>query len=219
MRVEKATVTKRCITYVIAVAMVYIVIPYLVYVDKKYNLDILKWVIFLYFIYTMLNIPLFLAMANEKITVSNTGIIHVLPTKKICSYRWGDVCKVYLDSSGRYSNARVVIKLYNGKKIKLPYYLTDYDLLKDYLAERGILGMYSDSPLYYYSNMENKSRYSFDKSGTIQCFDELKVDISEVIDKVKSKDYLLAADILNQKTNIGMNESFLYIRQLKAMIV
>ena len=218
MRGEKATVTKRCSTYVIAEAMVYILIPFFIYVDKKYHLDILKGVIVLYFIYTMLNIPLFLAMANEMITVSNTGIIHVLPTKKIHSYRWGDVCKIYLDSCGRYANARVVIKLYNGKKIKLPYYLSDYDLLKDYLVERGILGMYSDSPLYYYSNMENKSRYSFDRSSTTQFFDECKVDISEVIDKVKSKDYLLAADILNQKTDIGMDESFLYIRQMKVMI-
>ena len=67
--------------------------------------------------------------------------------------------------------------------------------------------------------MANQSKYTFDKSGTIQCFDECKVDISEVIDKVKSKDYLLAADILNQTTNIGMDEAFLYIRQLKAMMV
>ncbi|WP_026655018.1 hypothetical protein [Butyrivibrio sp. AE3003] len=218
MSVDKVTVTKRCITYVIAEAMVYLLIPFFIYVDKKYHLDILKWILFSYFIYTMFNIPLFLSMANEKIIVSDTGVMHVLPTKKIRSYRWRDVCKVYLDSCGRYTNARVVMKIYDGKKIKLPYYLTEYDLLKEYLVERGILGMYSDSPLYYYSNMENKSRYSFDRSSTTQFFDECKVDISEVIDKVKSKDYLLAADILNQKTDIGMDESFLYIRQMKAMI-
>ncbi len=35
------------------------------------------------------------------------------------------------------------------------------------------------------------------------------------MDTVVSGEYLLASDILNQKTNIGMDEAFLYVRQIK----
>lgn len=219
MNNEKVIVSKRCITYIIAEAMVYILLPYFIYVEGRYHLNIIRWVLISYLIYSILNIPLFLSIVNEKIVVTTEGIIHVLPTKKECSYRWGDVCKVYLDSCGRYTNAKIIIKFYSRKKIKIPYYLTDYDLLKKFLIEKGILGMYSDNPLYYYSNMKNHGSYIFDKYNTIQCFENCKVDISEVINKVKSKDFLLAADMLNKKTNVGMDESFLYIRQMMNSLV
>ena len=45
-------------------------------------------------------------------------------TEIILSQMKSSVCKIYLDSCGRYANARVIIKMYNGKTIKLPYYLS-----------------------------------------------------------------------------------------------
>ncbi|WP_026668159.1 MULTISPECIES: hypothetical protein [Butyrivibrio] len=216
MSIDKVTVNKRCLYSILTEIVFLMALIYLIYIG--YDIHIMKWLLIFAFIFVVLNIPFLLSIVNEKITFSAEEIIHVLPTGKVQIYRWGDVCKIYLDSCGQYTNSMLIIKLYNRKKIKLPFYLSNYGLLKDFFVERGILGMYSDSPLYYYSNMENQSRYMFDKENTVQCFGESNVDISEVISKVKSDDYLLAADILNQKTDIGMNESFLYIRQMKAII-
>lgn len=85
------------------------------------------------------------------------------------------------------------------------------------MQERGIFGMYSDSPLYAYTNMEKHSKYSFLKSANVQNFDEKLVDISDVIDKVQTSDYLYVADLLNKLTSIGMYESSLYVRQIMKM--
>ena len=63
--------------------------------------------------------------------------------------------------------------------------------------------------------MGKHSKYIYDKSSKIQSFGDSKVDISDVMDTVASGEYLLASDILNQKTNIGMDEAFLYVRQIK----
>ncbi len=78
--------------------------------------------------------------------------------------------------------------------------------------------MYSDNPLYAYVNMDTHSKYVFKPSLDTQFFETKEIDISEVIGKVQNTDYLAAAYRLNQLTDIGMFESFLYICQMKKNI-
>ena len=211
----RVIVTKRSIYNILPWAIIYFLLPVCVFFDFKYDLNILKWVLLAFAIYTITSIYFALVFVNEKIIVSSEGIIHILPTKKELVYRWGDVKKVYLGSCGQYANSMLIILLPDRKKLKIPFYLKGYDLLKEYMVDHGILGMYSDSPLYYYTNMEKHSKYIYDKSSKIQSFGDSKVDISDVMDTVASGEYLLASDILTQKTNIGMDEAFLYVRQIK----
>ena len=212
---DRITVTKRSFYNIIPWAIIYLLLPVCIFFELKYDLNILKWVFMLFALYTVLCIYFVLVFINEKIIVSSEGIIHILSTNKKLVYRWGDVKKVYMGSCGQYSNSMLIILLSDCKKLKIPFFLKGYDLLKEYMVDYGILGMCSDSPLYYYTNMEKHSKYIYDKSSKIQSFGESKVDISDVMDTVASGEYLLASDILNQKTNIGMDEAFLYVRQMK----
>ncbi len=212
---DRVTVTKRSIYDILSWVALYLWLPECIFLELKFDMNIFKWILLAFVLCTIPCIYFVLVYVNEKITVSSEGIIHILPAKRKIIYRWGDVKKVYLGSCGRYSHSMLIFLLSDRKKLKIPFYLKGYDLLKEYMVDYGILGMYSDSPLYYYTNMENHSKYIFDKSSKVQSFGENKIDISDVIDKVISGQYLLASDILNQKTDIGMGEAFLYVRQMK----
>ena len=217
MNSDKVIVTKRCLENILAEVLLLLMIPYIIFMFRS-EPDILKWIWGCCLIYLLFLMPFMLAIINEKIIVSDDGITHVLLTKKVKTYSWGDVSKVVMENYGRSYNNMVVIEFNDRKKIKIPFYLPGCDAAYDFLCKRGILGMFSDSPLYYYANMERKSKFLFENSKTIQRFDNAETDISDVIDKVKIGDFLPAAEILNQKTNIGMFEAFLYIRQMKGKV-
>ncbi|MDC7279931.1 hypothetical protein NXH64_10515 [Butyrivibrio fibrisolvens] len=217
MDIERVLITKRCFYYVAVVVLMIIFMPFSLYIGFRYNVLFLYVMMVVYLFLLLINIPALLAFINERIIISDEGINHISSLGKMKKINWSSVRRIYLSNCGQYTNSMIVLQLYDKKKIKIPYYLPEYDKLKIYLQERGILGMYSDSPLYAYANMEKHSKYSFLKSANMQSFDGKMVDISDVIDKVQTADYLYAADLLNKHTSIGMYESCLYIRQIMKM--
>lgn len=218
MKTEKVVVTKRSLYYfawdIFTISQLVVLAIIAIYDKSFFIIWFLALPLFLFI--SALSIPHVLAYTNEKIFISDEGITHITPNKKRVDHSWGDVKILHGNLGWQYSRtAGLVIEFYDHNIIKIPYFCPGYYTLKTYLNERGIFGMFTDSILFSYLNMDNHTSYTFNEKETTQEFNGFEVDISDVIEKSESGDYIPASYLLNQKTNIGMYESFLYIREIK----